>query len=228
MRMRSTAVEQSREWLTIREASALVGVSPATLRRWCNAGDVRAYTTPGGHRRFARAAVLGMLPPASRVRPTVASLGQTAGSITRAYRRAARGPLAWPAAIEALGSPAREPFREGGRTIVTALAEYLDAAGSHDAARRLEVAQLAAARQGQLASRHGVTLGDTVQLFLRFRAPFLHQLGTVARRRCLDATAATDLLETATDAFDRLMPALIAGHEEGVAMAASADSTSAS
>jgi excisionase family DNA binding protein len=218
MRARTTpGAERSREWLTIHEASALVGVSSATLRRWCDAGDVRAFTTPGGHRRFARAAVLGMLPPASRGRPTMISLGQTAESIARAYRRDARGSVAWPAAIEALAPPAREPFREGGRAIVAAVAEYLDAMGSHEAARRLAIAQAAAARQGQLAARHGVILGDTVELFLRFRTPFLHELGTVARRKGLDATTAMDHFEAATDAFDRLMSALIAGHEEGQA-----------
>ncbi len=50
------------QWLTLGEACALVGVSPATLRRWSDNGDVRAFTTPGGHRRFARSAILGLLP----------------------------------------------------------------------------------------------------------------------------------------------------------------------
>lgn len=216
MRTRTTSVaERPRDWLTIHEASALIGVSSATLRRWCDAGDVRAYTTPGGHRRFARTAVLGMLPPANRGRPTITSLGQTAESITRAYRRETRGGVAWPAAIEALAPSDRESFREVGRTIVAALADHLDAAGSSEADRLLAIAQRAAAMQGQLASRHGVGLGDTVQLFLRFRAPFLHELSSLARRKCLATTDAMDLLEVATDAFDRLMPALIAGHEAG-------------
>jgi excisionase family DNA binding protein len=207
--------ERSRDWLTIHEASALVGVSPATLRRWCDAGDVRAFTTPGGHRRFARAAVIGMLPPASRIRPTMASLGQTADAITRAYRRDTCRTMEWPAGIEALAPPGREPFRECGRAIVRALVDYLDASGPHEAARRLAIAESAAARHGQLAACHGVTIRQAVELFLRFRAPFLHELGAVARRKGLDATEATDLLEAATDAVDRLVPAVIAGHETG-------------
>ncbi|HEY7893119.1 MAG TPA: helix-turn-helix domain-containing protein [Solirubrobacteraceae bacterium] len=50
------------EWLTLQEACALIGVSPATLRRWSANGDVRTFTTPGGHRRFARSAILDLLP----------------------------------------------------------------------------------------------------------------------------------------------------------------------
>jgi excisionase family DNA binding protein len=207
--------ERSREWLRIHEASAMIGVSTATLRRWCDAGDVRAFTTPGGHRRFARAAILGMLPAASRIRPTMGGLGQTAESITRAYRREACPSMTWPPAIEALAPSAREPFRECGRAIVGALAAYLDAAGSCEAAPGLAVAKSAAARHGLLAATHGVGLGGTVELFLRLRAPFLHELGAVARRKGLDTTAAMDLLEAATDVIDGLMPSLMAGHAAG-------------
>lgn len=49
------------EWLTAQDAAALTGVSPATLRRWSDAGDVPTYTTPGGHRRFRRAAILALV-----------------------------------------------------------------------------------------------------------------------------------------------------------------------
>jgi excisionase family DNA binding protein len=206
--------ESTHEWLTIHEASTLVGVSPATLRRWSNAGDVRTFTTPGGHRRFSRAAVLGMLPPANRGRPALASLGQSTAAITRAYRRSVRGSLVWPASIAALAPTDREPFRACGRSIVSALIDYLDADAPREAARRLAVAEAAIARHGQIAALHGVPLRDTVALFLRFRAPLLHELAAVARRRALDATDATGLLEAATDAIDRLMPALIAGHED--------------
>ena len=106
---------------------------------------------------------------------------------------------------------------------MAALAGYLDAAASREADRHLATALRAAAHQGQLAARHGVRLGDTVQLFLHFRAPFLHELGNLARRKCLDTTEAMDLLEVATDAFDCLMPALIAGHEAGAATATSGE-----
>lgn len=58
-RHRETSKE---EWLSIHEACELIGVSPATLRRWNAAGTVDAFMTPGGHRRFARSVILSMLP----------------------------------------------------------------------------------------------------------------------------------------------------------------------
>ena len=39
-------------WLSLRDASGKLGVSPATLRLWADEGRVESYRTPGGHRRF--------------------------------------------------------------------------------------------------------------------------------------------------------------------------------
>ena len=46
--------ERRGEWLRLTEASRVVGVDPDTLRRWADRGEITAFTTPGGHRRFAR------------------------------------------------------------------------------------------------------------------------------------------------------------------------------
>jgi excisionase family DNA binding protein len=58
----SRAAGHRREWIPVGEATRLLGVSPATLRRWADAGRLSVFTTPGGHRRFERSAVLALLP----------------------------------------------------------------------------------------------------------------------------------------------------------------------
>jgi excisionase family DNA binding protein len=40
-------------WLTLKDASLLLGVHFTTLRAWSDRGEVPVYRTPGGHRRFA-------------------------------------------------------------------------------------------------------------------------------------------------------------------------------
>lgn len=45
------------EWLSLSEASDLIGVHPSTLRRWADAGTIHCSRTPGGHRRFQRGAL---------------------------------------------------------------------------------------------------------------------------------------------------------------------------
>ncbi len=42
-------------WLSIREASQVLGVHIGTVREWADAGRLASYRTPGGHRRFKQA-----------------------------------------------------------------------------------------------------------------------------------------------------------------------------
>lgn len=49
------------EWLTLGEASRFLGVDESTLRTWADAGRIPTYRTPGGHRRFARQALVTFL-----------------------------------------------------------------------------------------------------------------------------------------------------------------------
>ena len=46
-------MEGGYRFLTVGQAAAYVGVSPASLRKWANDGRVPAYRTPGGQRRFS-------------------------------------------------------------------------------------------------------------------------------------------------------------------------------
>ena len=50
-------------WLTLQEASRMLGVHPSTLRQWADSGKIPIVRTPGGHRRFAESDVLGLLEP---------------------------------------------------------------------------------------------------------------------------------------------------------------------
>ena len=64
MSARVTAADP--EWVTLAEACRLLGVSPSTIRRWGDAGMVRTFVTPGGHRRFSRSGLEALLPDRQR------------------------------------------------------------------------------------------------------------------------------------------------------------------
>ena len=49
--------EQSARLLTISQAADLLGVSPATLRRWADEGELKAVKLPSGYRRFEPAEI---------------------------------------------------------------------------------------------------------------------------------------------------------------------------
>ena len=190
----------------------MLGVSPATLRRWSDAGRLRVFTTPGGHRRFSRSALEGLLPADRSRRPSIGGGGLSPSRIARTYRRASRDAapeLPW---VLKLSDEQRLLFRERGHVLAASLLQHLDATQPGAAAHHLKEASNAAAEYGTVAATLGLSLSQTVEGFLRFRAPFHHELAVAARRRGFDTAETTDLLETAERAMDQLLLATMTGH----------------
>jgi excisionase family DNA binding protein len=213
----STSTRRDPDWLNLSEASRLLGVSPATLRRWSNAGRLRVFTTPGGHRRFSRSALERLLPADRSRRPTLGSAGLTPTQIARTYRRASREAapeLPW---VLTLTDDQRMLFRERGQLLAAGLLQHLDAPEPESAAHHLEEAAVNAAAYGRVAARLGLSLSQTVEGFLRFRMPFHQELAVAARRRGFDTAETTGLLEAAERAMDRLLVATMTGHSAALA-----------
>src|SRR2546427_5681699 len=98
-------VSEGGTWLSLGEASRVLGISQGTLRRWADRGQVSSFTTPGGHRRFPRAAILALLPAGRARRPQPSQPGADRGRMTGAYRRLVDGAPGPPPAMLGLGLP---------------------------------------------------------------------------------------------------------------------------
>ena len=96
--------------------------------------------------------------------------------------------------------------------LAASLLQYLDSTQPETAAHHLKEASVTAAEYGRVAVTLGLSLSQTVEGFLRFRAPFHHELAVAARRRGFDTAETTGLLETAERAMDRLLVATMTGH----------------
>ena len=143
--------------------------------------------------------------------------------ISRAYRRTAKQiapELPW---VLSLTHEQRLLFRERGRVLAASLLQHLDATSPEAAEHHLDAATSSASDYGSVAKSLGLSLSQTVEGFLRFRAPFHHELAATARRRGFDTPETTDLLETAERAMDRLLIATMRGHGEAASRRAKPD-----
>ena len=62
------------EWLTPRQAAALIGVTADTVRKWANDGILPSQRTrPGGHRRFLRSDVDALVSSGAAAEPASAA-----------------------------------------------------------------------------------------------------------------------------------------------------------
>lgn len=195
------------------QASTRLGVTPNTLRRWADRNQIPSFTTPGGHRRFLATAIEAFLPTGRARRPALATMGASSDRMARAYRRArpyvqTREPSGW---FAGLSDRERSAFRERGMQLLSDLLRQLDVE-PNEAAALITGAEAHAREYGAEAARHGASLSETVEAFLRFRRPFVDELAALARRRRLDTGEATALLVDADSALDRLLVALMTGH----------------
>lgn len=200
------------DWIGLSEASRVLGVSPATLRRWSDAGRLRVFTTPGGHRRFSRASLQRLLPADRARRPNLGAAGLTPSRIAQSYRRASRDvstALPW---VLAMTDEQRTLFRERGHVLAAGLLQYLDAADADTARHHLKLAAIEAAGYGRMASAMNLSLSQTVEGFLRFRTPFFRELVVAARRRGFGTAETTELIEVAERGMDQLLVATMSGH----------------
>lgn len=166
----STMVEK--EWLSLAEAGALLGVHPTTLRRWTDAGKVPCFRTPGGHRRY-RAADLaawmeGHTPGALIPQPD--ALVQSAVGWTRQEMVVQRvAGEAWYAAFVEEGD--RQKMRDTGRRLFGLAIQYMSRTRDHEPV--LQEGRRIGEFYGQQSALLGVSLVDTVRALFFFRESLL-------------------------------------------------------
>jgi hypothetical protein len=190
----------------------MLGIAPATLRRWSDAGRVRVFTTPGGHRRYRRAAVERLVPGDHHDRPSLVRSGLTSSRVVRAYREVARVAVREIPWLVRLDDTQRDWFRRHGHRLTGALLGYLDADEPIVTEHQLAEAIAEATAFGRLAAGLDLSLRQAVEAFLQFRRPFIRQLTLIARQRGFDTEATVELLEAAEDVMDRLLIAAMTAH----------------
>ncbi len=196
-------------WLTLGEASRILGVDPDTLRRWADNGKVDVLKTPGGHRRFLRESIEDMLP---RPRRRLTAIGEPPDRIAAEFRRRVRTDLAeqdWPSRFD---EASLRWFRERGMRMSELLLGHLDSPRRPGRDGPLAQAASLGREYGVEARRQALSLGEATQAFLFFRARFLAEIANVARRRTLAADQAAVLFDEADRALDAVILALIDGH----------------
>ncbi len=170
----------AKEWLTLREASELLGIHPSTLRRWSDDGKIPFVRTPGGHRRFHRRALEAYIqggPPKAEAGPPVPSPDEST-----------------PPWTEAFDERQRARVRELGQRLLGLLLQHI--AGQGDDRRHLREGRQVGRAYGETIGQTGLSLLEVVEAFLFFRSqimemafqtPSFPRPGDEAERRHLHA-----------------------------------------
>lgn len=192
----------------------MLGVSPATLRRWSAAGQIEVFTTPGGHRRYSRSMLERLLRPAAGGEGSTAALGESAERMAQVLRRHVRTACRDVTWVEETDDETRCVLALAGRAMVDGLLGYIDGVSQRTRERAIQPAMEAAGLHGRLAARHQGDLCETVAAFHRFRGLFMGDLSELACQHDLGTQETARLLARANEGVDRLIVALVAAHAD--------------
>jgi excisionase family DNA binding protein len=164
--------EDQKEWLSLSKASALLGVHPATLRRWADSGNIPCLRTPGSHRRFRKADLAAWTQgtQAMALAPRSEALVQSAVGYTR--REMARQRVShesWYTAFDREDD--RQQMRDTGRRLFGLAIQYMSRARDHEPI--LQEGRRIGEFYGKQSAEHRISLVDTVRALFFFRESLL-------------------------------------------------------
>lgn len=198
--------ESPNEWLSLHEASTLLGIAASTLRRWSDSGRVPSNRTLGGHRRFSRTTIAQLTNHAAEpaLRPPPLAISEWGVDEQELSRQE------WHTRLVSQSSAPL--MRCLGQRLLGLLIQYIN--NHRDDERFLQEARSVGVSYGQEAQRAHISIHDTVQAFLFFRGAFSLAslpLPGIAHPADLHETRA---LHTRIDRFmDTVLLGVIAGCE---------------
>lgn len=198
-------------WITLGQACKLLGVNESTLRRWADAGHVRSFRTPGGHRRFSeedlRVLMAGQAPAQDEPYTSISGL-----ALTRIRRRLQRGKSQSAHWYSNLNEEDRETMRPLGRRLVALVSEYLTKGAKR--ANLMDEAKEIAHEYGRILVRDGLSLRDAVEGFTFFRKTLDETAMEEAQKNELSAEKAIELWELLTNLGDQVLISIAESYEE--------------
>ena len=183
-------------WLTLQDASKQLGVSRATLRQWADKGKVRAFRTPGGHRRFSQVEMRSLVSSDSSPHSALDLDRLIHSALGRARLEIGSGRLEREAWYRGFDDAAKQLHRELGHRLMTLLLQALrEEPGEPSVARS---ARNLGKEYGRASLRQGTSLPDSLRAFLFFRDYIFEDLIDLASR------SATNENLRSLDAYRRL------------------------
>jgi excisionase family DNA binding protein len=161
-----------KHWLSLTEASELLGVHATTLRRWADAGSIPCFRTLGGHRRFRVVDLTAWMrgKQTTMVTPQSDALVQNAVGFTRqemAERQVAGE--SWYLAFDREDD--RQQMRDTGRRLFGLAIQYMSRTRNHEPV--LREGRWIGEFYGRQCAQRGIALVDTVRALFFFRESLL-------------------------------------------------------
>ncbi len=213
------------QWLTLTEAARLLGVHPATLREWADAGQVPSFRTPGGHRRFRSADLRAFLVRAGSGHPETQAMLDTAARLENVLvqtrqelRRLPTDETSWYQAFDEAG---RERQRALGRQLFAFALQFVTRPEQHH--ELLAQARQLGRAYAESSLHYGISLLQTVRAFQYFRENLLRALVNPETATVASLREDAELRQNIDAFLNEVLYGLIATYEQELMQTATSE-----
>lgn len=162
------ARQTGRMLMTIGEACQMLGVSEASLRQWTDEGKVKAFVTPGGHRRYSEGELRSLMKQQTRIHGLKDMAERVEGVVPR-EREVAQRYMQSSGWYGKLDDGARARLRERGKRLIASLSLFVTRPTMRDQASA--DCRKIGEEYGEDLAGLGLSLADAIEAFILHRTP---------------------------------------------------------
>ena len=197
--------------ISISEASQILGVSNAALRQWTDEGKIKAFITPGGHRRYSRAdlkKLMGSHPKMLGIKDLAAELEDT----VQLHREIARTSLSTTSWYHKLSEESQQHFADLGRRFLNLIIRYVTEPSKRE--ESIKLARDTGHSFGETLAKLGLPLTDSVEAFILHRDPIMNATTHLMRKREAVTWRVVEAIPLVAHIMDEALVALVAAHQQ--------------
>jgi len=197
--------------VTISEAAGILGVSEVALRQWTDEGRIKAFITPGGHRRYSKTELKKFMSSHQKavgVRDLIAEIEATSELHSE---------IGWTSLItkdwyNRLGNEEKLRLAHLGRNMLDVIVRYLNEPTKRE--QTLELARNVGRGFGENLAGLGLPLTEAVEAFILHRDPIMKALAHLMKKREAHSNRITEAIPSTARIMDEALLSLVAAHQQ--------------
>ncbi len=195
----------------ISEASHLLGVSEAALRQWTDEGRIKAFVTPGGHRRYSKADLKKFTSSPQKALDIKDLAAELEGTV-HLLREIARTSLSTTSWYRKLSEESQQRFADLGRHLLSLIIRYVTEPSKRE--ETIKLARDVGHSLGETLAKLGLPLTDSVEAFVLHRDPIMNATTHLMRKREALSGRVVEAIPLVAHVMDEALVSLVAAHQQ--------------
>ena len=197
--------------ISIAKACQILGVSETALRQWTDEGKIKAFITPGGHRRYDIVNLKIFMNSHNKtigIKDLVNELEDTA----KIHREIAMQFLVNTSWYGRLDAGSKQELAELGRGLLALIIRYITLPSEQE--ETLKRVRDTGSKFGLVLAKIGLPLTDALEAFILHRGPILDVTTRLVKKRESFNGRVADAIPLAAHIMDEAILSLVSSHQQ--------------